>query len=251
MAVLDDDDVPEVGFDRNVDGFFSNAEIHFTGSAVLDSGLEAGARVELEGETDEDQIDEAWIWFSGAFGEVRIGSDDDALANACIVPPGGTANFSAFSPDQWGANVIGVGSGFNPRANSNTVCTGVDDFPDAQKIIYITPAFHGFQLTASYTPEPRAETHDDGAGPHLGMPGRMDLTASYDAAVYLTYAYEGAGWGLVWGGGAPLLALARALPAAERGIDQLLGNGLGGGRECNALRKPASVSSPSCTLYQC
>jgi outer membrane protein OmpU len=202
MVVLDDDDFPEPGFDRNMHGFFSNAEVHFTGSTVLDNGLEVGARVELEGETDEDQIDEAWIWFSGVFGEVRVGSDDDALANTCIAPPGGTANFSAFSPDQWGANVVGVGSFFNPRLNSNTVCTGVDDFSDAQKIIYITPAFYGFQLTASYTPEPRAETHNDGAGPHVGMPGEMGLFASDDAAVYLTYTYEGRGWGLIWGGGA-------------------------------------------------
>jgi len=39
-----------------------------------------GARIELEGETSSDQIDEAWIYFSGGFGEVRIGSDDEALA---------------------------------------------------------------------------------------------------------------------------------------------------------------------------
>jgi len=151
MVVLDEDGEGERGNERNTDGFFSDAEIFFTGSTVLDNGLEVGARVELEGETDGDQVDEAWIFFSGGFGEVRIGSEDEALANACIVPPGGTGNFSAFSPNQWGANDdngnSNGGVSFLGGLNSNTVCDGVDDVSDAQKIVYITPNFAGFQLT--------------------------------------------------------------------------------------------------------
>ena len=94
MVNFDDDSEGEPGNERNTDGVFSDAEIFFTGSTVLDNGLEVGARVELEGEDDDgvdfdnetddgDQIDEAWIYYSGGFGEIRIGSDDDALANAC------------------------------------------------------------------------------------------------------------------------------------------------------------------------
>jgi hypothetical protein len=126
MVVFDDDDEGELGNERNTDGFFNDAEVHFTGETTLDNGLTVGARIELEGENDDDQIDEAWIYFSGGFGEVRIGSDDDALANSCIVPPGGTGNFSAFSPNQWGANGSLVAAIFGPFS-SNSVCTGVDD----------------------------------------------------------------------------------------------------------------------------
>src|SRR5262247_3711016 len=74
MVNFDDDSEGEAGNERNTDGFFSDAEIYFRGSTVLDNGLEVGARVELEGETDSDQIDEAWIFFSGGFGEIHIGS---------------------------------------------------------------------------------------------------------------------------------------------------------------------------------
>ena len=99
MVNFDDDGEGERGNERNTDGVFSDAEIHFTGETTLDNGLTVGARVELEGEDNSgdgnDQIDEAWIYFAGGFGELRMGSDDDALANACIVPPGGTGNFSA------------------------------------------------------------------------------------------------------------------------------------------------------------
>jgi outer membrane protein OmpU len=212
MVVLDDDNslpnevAQEPGDDKAEDGVFSDAEIHFVGRTVLDNGLEVGARVELEGEDDSvgdgDQIDEAWIWFAGGFGEVRIGSEDEALANSCILPPGGTTNFSAFSPNQWGGNSLSSA----PFGNiSNSACTGVDDKGDAQKIVYFSPLFHGFQLSASYTPNPDAETHGDGVGPHLGMPaktfGTANPDADSDASVYLTYSYQGRNWGLTWGGG--------------------------------------------------
>jgi predicted porin len=202
MVVFDDDSEGELGNEHNTDGFFNDAEVHFTGSTVLDNGLEVGARIELEGENDDDQIDEAWIYFSGGFGEVRIGSDDDALANACIVPPGGTGNFSAFSPNQWGANSSLLFSLFSVFS-SNSVCTGVDDKGDAQKLIYITPNFGGFQLTASYTPDAAAEDHVDGAGPHVGMPSHTGGGSRHNTSVYGTYSYEGDGWGLTAGlGGA-------------------------------------------------
>ena len=207
MVVFDDDSEGEPGNERNTDGVFSDAEIHFTGSTVLDNGLEVGARVELEGEDDDgvtvdfddesvsdggDQIDEAWIYFSGGFGELRMGSDDDALANACIVPPGGTGNFSAFSPNQWGANTN----------TSNTVCSGVDDRGDAQKFVYISPSFAGFQFTGSYTPNGGDETHGDGVGAHLGMPTNADDESRHNFAGYLSYSFEGDGWGLTAGAGA-------------------------------------------------
>jgi hypothetical protein len=192
MVNFDDDSEGERGNERNTDGVFSDAEIHFTGSTVLDNGLEVGARVELEGENANDQIDEAWIWFSGGFGEIRMGSDDDALANACIVPPGGTGNFSAFSPNQWGANTN----------TSNSVCSGVDDKGDAQKLVYISPVFAGFQFTGSYTPNGGDEDHIDGVGPHLGMPANADGESRHNVAAYLSYSYEGDGWGLSAGGGA-------------------------------------------------
>jgi hypothetical protein len=192
MVVFDDDDEGEPGNERNTDGVFSDAEIHFTGSTVLDNGLEVGARVELEGEDSGDQVDEAWIYFSGGFGELRMGSDDDALANACIVPPGGTGNFSAFSPNQWGANTL----------TSNSVCSGVDDKGDAQKFVYVSPVFAGFQLTGSYTPNGGDETQGDGVGPHLGMPTNADDESRHNFAAYLSYSYEGDGWGLTAGGGA-------------------------------------------------
>jgi outer membrane protein OmpU len=193
MAVMDDDDEGELGNERNTDGVFQSAEIFFDGRTVLDNGLTVGARVELEGEDDDDQIDEAWIFFSGGFGELRIGSIDDALAYSCILPPGATGNFSAFSPDQWGANTL----------ISNPACIGVDESSggDAQKLLYFSPVFSGFQLAASYTPNGGDQDHDEGVGPHVGMPFNSDDESRHNFSVYLTYTYQGDGWGFTWGGG--------------------------------------------------
>ena len=207
MVNFDDDSEGEPGNERNTDGVFSDAEIHFTGSTVLDNGLEVGARVELEGEDDDgDQIDEAWIYFSGGFGELRMGSDDDALANACIVPPGGTGNFSAFSPNQWGANT----------ATSNSVCSGVDDRGDAQKFVYISPSFAGFQFTGSYTPNGGDERHGDGVGAHLGMPTNDDEESRHNVSAYLSYSFEGDGWGLTAGAGASFEGHVEQAPGPDR-----------------------------------
>ncbi len=214
MVVIDDDQEGEIGKDHAADGFFNDAEIHFTGSTVLDNGLEVGARVELEGETDSGfdsdletnggQIDEAWVWFAGGWGELRFGAEDEALANACVTPPGGTGNFSAFSPNQWGANANrDVFHGFADTFSSNTVCTGVDDSADAQKVVYISPNFGGFQLTASYTPESSTESHDDGGGPHIGMPPTDLGKSRHNFSTYVTYQYDAADWGITAGlGGA-------------------------------------------------
>jgi predicted porin len=191
MAVWDDDESGEPGEERNSDGLFQDAEIHFTGSTVLDNGLELGARIELAGENDEDKIDESWIYFSGGFGEVRIGSLDEALALMCVFPPGGTENFSAFSPNQWGANTL----------TSNSVCSGVDDEGDAQKVLYLSPIFGGFQLGISYTPSGDKKGHDDGVGPHIGMPVSTDGASRHNVSVYGVYTYEAEEWHLQLGAG--------------------------------------------------
>jgi predicted porin len=192
MAVFDDDEEGEPGNERNTDGLFQDAEIHFTGSIVLDNGLELGARIELAGEDDDDgQIDESWIYFSGGFGEVRMGSLDEALALLCVFPPGGTENFSAFSPNQWGANTL----------TSNSVCTGVDDEGDAQKLLYLSPIFGGFQLGISYTPSGDKKDQGDGVGTHTGMPINVDDASRHNFSLYGVYSYEVEDWSLQIGAG--------------------------------------------------
>ena len=112
-----------------------------------------------------------------------------------MIPPGGSSNFSAFSPNQWAANTGGLMSAF-AGFGDNSICTGVDGTTDAQKLIYTSPVFAGFQLTASYTPSGGDETHGDGVGAHVGMPINTPGESRHNTSVALNYGYEGDGWGL-------------------------------------------------------
>jgi hypothetical protein len=183
-------DGPFFGNNRNRTALKHDAEVRFSGETTLDNGLTLAARVELVGENDADQIDKAYVAWSGGFGEVRIGSQNDALENQCPTPPGGTANFSAFSP---------VGSGSNDPIGSNSYCFSADS--DAQKILYITPVFSGFQLAVSYTPSGNAEDYTQVGVNGSGTPTNPDGTAHHIVTAYVTYTYEGEDWGLTWGGG--------------------------------------------------
>ena len=237
----DDNQDPQLGHDRNRDGFFNDAEVHFIGTTVLDNGLEVGVQIEVEGENSFDAVDEAYVWFAGGFGEVRVGSDDEALHKACVIPPGGSSNFSAFSPNQWAANSGGLMSSFSGFGD-NSICTGVDGKTDAQKIIYTSPIFAGFQLTASYTPNGGDEDQIDGVGPHLGMPVNTLGESRHNTSVAINYGYEGQDWGLAaslggsWEGHKEEGGFPGSLPIKEQdfyqaGINLSIGNfaiGVGG-----------------------
>jgi len=190
---------------RNETRFVHNAEIHFKGETTLDNGLTVGAQVELEGEDastgfgpdvdgdgtgDGDQIDKSFVYWSGGFGRVSIGSQDGPIGACPVFPPGATANFSAFSPASWGSN---------DPIGSNSVCT--DTVSNSQSLKYTTPNFAGFQLALAYQPSNNAETYGQAGVNGAGTPTHPDGSAAHNFAAYVTYSYAGDGWGMDWGGG--------------------------------------------------
>src|SRR5690242_2987154 len=74
---FDNKDEGHWGNHRNLDGLKHDAEVQFDGETTLDNGLTIEARVELVGEQDDDQIDKSWIAWSGGFGKVSIGAQND------------------------------------------------------------------------------------------------------------------------------------------------------------------------------
>jgi len=190
QGVFDKKSDGHFGNHRNLDAFNHNAEVHFKGETTLDNGLTVGAQIELEGENAGDQIDQSFVYWQGGFGRVQIGSQDKAIANYCLLPPGGTANFSAYSPNAWGSN---------DPIGSNAAC--VDTENDNQGIVYATPNFDGFQLWVSYTPSNNAEGYGQAGVNGAGTPSNPDGTAHHSFSTYATYNYAGDGWGIQWGGG--------------------------------------------------
>jgi hypothetical protein len=190
QGVFDKKSGGHFGNHRNADKFAHNAEVWFKGETTLDNGLTVGAHVELEGEDAGDQIDKSFVYWSGGFGKVQIGSQDGPIGGYCILPPGATANFSAFSPDDWGSN---------DPVGSNAAC--IDVLGNSQSVVYSTPSFGGFQLLLGYTPSNNAEDYTQQGVNNAGTPSNPDGTAHHSFAAYALYSYAGDGWGVDWGGG--------------------------------------------------
>lgn len=118
-----------------------NSEIHLGAEATAANGLTYGFKVELEGYSTGDQIDESYLWLSGAFGKLIVGNDDSVAEKMGYVSP---------APDAYG--ILSVNSpnyGFNGATATTINAIG----GDASKLIYISPSFGGFQLGLSYSPD--------------------------------------------------------------------------------------------------
>ena len=173
------------GFDVQHDG-----EIHFKGSQTLDNGLKIRTRVELESATSSaDQIDEAYISVSGKWGELRIGSDDNA-AHLMVTPTMGS----------WATNVgqnlnfdvrdwIVTPRGHNLDGTSRlTVGEG-----DSEKVTYFTPRVAGFQLGATYMPSGEEDKNGSIAPTSTGFTHGWSVASNYRAK------FGGVGIGLAAG----------------------------------------------------
>lgn len=134
------------------EGILQESEIYFQGKTTLDNGLTVGVEVQLEGESETDIIDESYLYVSGDFGRVNLGSENGA---AYLLQVGHTtvdANFDGMDSDFAGVNAPGANSaGFNYGMGVG-IGNG-DARGDTQKITYLSPVMGGFQAGVSYSPE--------------------------------------------------------------------------------------------------
>jgi len=191
---FDDDQQGELGDDRSLDGFGHDAEVYFMGETTLDNGLTVGARIEMEAEEDNDQIDNVYTYFKGGFGEIKIGAQDGAAGSMYMLPPGSTDNFGPYSPNTIGS-VLSPGF-FDPEAS-----LALQDA--VMKIVYFSPTWNGFSFGVSYTPNDDEKKNDDGDNVAQSFhPDRSEGSANHGVAVAAHYDYESEGWGLSLGAAA-------------------------------------------------
>lgn len=138
------------GIDQHTD-----SEIHFNGAVTLDNGINIRTRIELEGNTSGDQIDEHWMRISGSFGQVTLGAQDGAAQLMVTGYQGfwstGVGQNLAFDTGDWIENPTGHEASSVQRVTTDT---------DAEKISYYTPRFAGFQVGASYVPNSNDEVNN-------------------------------------------------------------------------------------------
>ncbi|MEM6932568.1 MAG: porin [Pseudomonadota bacterium] len=161
-ASSDVDTDPDVEFD----GFDTKneAKIFFTATTTLDNGIEIGAEVALEGVTDEDQIDESFLYIESSVGRVELGSRVSAGYTMFYSAPdvsligtndGLTGDFIPFD-EEAGSVFVGNDTGFG-TLNSTFIENGGND--NAQRFTYFTPRFAGFQLGLSYARDPNEDSN--------------------------------------------------------------------------------------------
>jgi len=134
------------GFDQKAD-----AEIWFSGSTTLDNGLTFGVNVQLEAETDNnDQIDEAYLFMRGSFGEILLGSENGAAyamhygyGDFGVGATLNTGDINTWIPLIAGADAYFLSSSYGGLRNRDN---------DSNKIRWISPRVSGFQIGADFSP---------------------------------------------------------------------------------------------------
>ncbi|MDP6786624.1 MAG: porin [Rhodospirillales bacterium] len=137
----EDDDV---GAGRDLAGFDikTDTEVYFSGSTKLDNGISISVRIELEGDESATTVDESYASISSdTMGMIRIGGDDAVNGGAYVGPDRGISG----DYDNWIMEA-------NMTKNDNAYDSG--NSGDATKVSYWSPRIAGFQLAASYVPEP-------------------------------------------------------------------------------------------------
>ena len=162
----------------------NDVELQFKGSTVLDSGVELGIRIEIEGEESTDQGDETYMYLAGSFGTIRIGNDDPVAAQLSTAAPYATYFYGINTPF-WTTHISSGGSITTfPHANT---------WNDPASVLYFSPVINGFQFGVSYAPEhgseARSGTADRAKGNELVSVGARYDGAFGDAGVTVAGGY--------------------------------------------------------------
>lgn len=126
----------------------NDIEITVSGSTTLNNGITAGFGAQIEGNGDTSggssaALDERHVYFTGGFGEIKMGQIESARQSMTQFAPSGNYNF-------------GVNSAFfqfysSGILNVRTFSDGLG-VEDSLKVVYFTPSFNGFKLGLSYSP---------------------------------------------------------------------------------------------------
>lgn len=183
QAVLRDEDQSE-GFGRGYRLGIPEAEIKVTAKNTADNGITYGVEIEMEVNTDAgNNADEVYAFFSGDFGRVELGDQDDASsrmklgAHNATKGTASTAGGLTSHDGMFHSSTKVAPDRFISRNDVQAFLTG-----DSTKITYFTPRFSGFQGGVSLTPDSGSNGADF---------GEVDNNGSWQNAYSLGLNYVG------------------------------------------------------------
>ena len=177
----------------------TETEIHFNGHASLDNGIKLRAHWELDGNLvsqGSDVLDEVYLVIRGSFGQLTLGSEDNAGHLMTIGYAGswatGVGQNLTFDSGDWITVPPGFNRDFDSTVNDIRLRSGEND---SEKVSYYTPRFGGFQLGVSYIPNFEQDmngsvaavsgTYHDGWAVGVNFNRKMDKFGLGVAAGYL------------------------------------------------------------------
>lgn len=206
-----------------------DSEVFFTGATTLDNGLTVGINYELDlGNAASFLTDEAYMYFSGGWGRVNIGSEDGSAFLLQVTAPSADANVDGMqttmqaiaASDPVFSNLTGAQAttGVPGLQNSGTLdyehISGTA-LNNLDRLTYLTPKFNGFQAGVSFAPQ-----NVQGGGATSITPMALDETAgAYENIWEGAARWDGefSGFGIAVGGGYSHASL--QAQAAAPGVD--------------------------------
>ena len=199
-----------------------DTEVHFSGETTTDAGLTVGVHSELKlggqgtafnaGNTNvydfnhtnngQSLTDEAYIYFSGGWGRVNVGSEDGAAYLLQVAAPSADSNIDglrvyiqSFDSAAW------AGFTNNNRVGFQQTTLGYDnaDFKAADRFTYLTPKWNGFQAGVSYAPN----SYQEQVFGATQAPQQTANNVQYDNIWEASARWDGEfdGFGISFGGG--------------------------------------------------
>lgn len=154
---------------KNFD-FTTDTEIHVQAANTDDeTGIRYGMTVEFEADpqtSDDNGIDEAWLFIDGAFGGFRAGNEDGVYDNSKL----GAQSIAAGTGGIDGQQVVAS----TPFAGTNS--------GDATKVRYYSPSVGGFTVGVSYTPLGGVEGNQIATEPVDGLEDWVEGGVIYDGS---------------------------------------------------------------------
>jgi hypothetical protein len=206
-----------------------NAEICFIGQTTLDNGLTIALNVQLEANSETDQIDETYIVLQGpSFGQAIIGDENNAPYLMHVWPPDGGVSLDEgdlCNIDAW----VNTGVSYFEAPLCTTNLRMTDN--DSGKFSYITPRFAGLQAGLSFIPQAEAGGDDNngasfvrsgvGSGTQISA-ARNRYANGWAGGVNYTQPFDG--WGVQFQSGALWFPRGKVQPVGRNGSDLLLYN---------------------------
>jgi predicted porin len=175
-----------------------NSEICFIGETTLDNGITFGVNVQLEANTEGDQIDESYLYVSSPnMGRFIAGDENNAGYLLHVTAPDGGVSMDS-------GDLVNINAWENPNLNLFDTAVGTTNLRfydnDSGKVTYISPRFAGFQLGLSFIPQFEAGGDTNTSRRIGGSPRNNEINNGWAGGVNFTEDFNGFGVKLSLGG---------------------------------------------------